>query len=48
VILSLPTKLFRIKAAVAVAAMCGFCVLAPSLALAFFDNRAVPFCLTDS
>jgi hypothetical protein len=46
--LSLPTKLFRIKAALALAAVYGFCVLAPSLAFAFFDNPAVPFCLTES
>jgi hypothetical protein len=46
--LSLPTKLLRIKAALALAAVYGFCVLAPSLAFAFFDNPAVPFCLTES
>jgi hypothetical protein len=46
--LSLPTKLFRIKAALALAALYGFCVLAPSLAFALFDNPAVPFCLTES
>jgi len=46
--LSLPTRLFLVRAAVALAAMYGFCVLAPSLALAFFDDPAVPFCLTGS
>jgi hypothetical protein len=48
VMLSLPTKLFRSNAAFALAALYGFCVLAPSLAFAFFDNPAVPFCLTES
>jgi hypothetical protein len=44
--LSLPTRRFRIKAALALAVIYGFCALAPSLALAVFDNPAVPFCLT--
>jgi len=46
--LSLPTRAFRMKAAFALAVMYGFCVLAPSLAFAVFDNPAVPFCLTES
>jgi hypothetical protein len=44
----LATKFFRIRAALALAAMYGFCALAPSLAFAVFDNPAVPFCLTES
>ena len=45
--LSLPTKILRIKAAVALAGLYAFCVLAPSLAFAFADDPAVPFCLSD-
>jgi hypothetical protein len=44
--LRLPTRVLRIKAAVALAIMYGFCALAPSLAFAIFDHSAVPFCLT--
>jgi hypothetical protein len=46
--LFLPTRILRIKAAVALAALYAFCVLAPSLAFAFADDPAVPFCLSDS
>jgi hypothetical protein len=46
--LSLPTKVFRIKAAVALAALYAFCLLAPTLAFAFSSDAAVPFCLTEN
>jgi hypothetical protein len=45
--LSLPTKALRMRAAAMLAAAYAFCVLAPSLAFAFADGAAVPFCLTD-
>jgi hypothetical protein len=47
-VLSLSTRFLRTKAALVLAAMYAFCALAPSLAFAFFDNPAVPFCLIDS
>jgi hypothetical protein len=46
--LSLPTKVFRIKAAVALAVLYAFCLLAPTLAFAFSNDAAVPFCLTEN
>ena len=46
--LSLPTKVFRIKAAVALAALYAFCLVAPTLAFAFSNDAAVPFCLTEN
>jgi hypothetical protein len=46
--LSLPTKVFRIKAAVALAALYAFCLLAPTLAFAFANDAAIPFCLTEN
>jgi hypothetical protein len=47
-VLSLSTRFLRTKAALVLAALYAFCALAPSLAFAFFDNPAVPFCLIDS
>jgi hypothetical protein len=41
------TKSFRIKAAIAVAILYAFCVLAPSAALAFADSSMVAHCLTE-
>jgi hypothetical protein len=46
--LSLPTKLFRIRAALALALIYGLCVLAPSLAFAILDHSKIPFCLAES
>jgi hypothetical protein len=45
--LSLPTKSFRVKAAVVVAAVYAFCVLLPAVAFALADGRMAPPCLMD-
>jgi hypothetical protein len=45
--LSLPTKSFRVKAAVAVAALYAFCILLPALAFTLADGRMAPPCLID-
>jgi hypothetical protein len=45
--LSVPTKAFRIKAAIALAALYALCILAPSVAFAFSDNPGVAHCLTE-
>lgn len=45
--LSLPTKWFRAKAAVAVAAGYAFCILLPALAFTLADGRIAPPCLMD-
>jgi hypothetical protein len=45
--LSLPTKSFRVKAAVAVAALYAFCILLPATAFALADGRMAPPCLMD-
>ena len=45
--LSLPTKSFRVKAAVAVTALYAFCILLPALAFALADGRMAPPCLMD-
>jgi hypothetical protein len=44
---SLPTKSFRVKAAVALAALYVFCILLPSFAFALADGRMAPPCLMD-
>jgi hypothetical protein len=41
------TKSFRTKAAIAVALLYAFCVLAPSAALAFADSAMAAHCLTE-
>jgi hypothetical protein len=45
--LSLPTKSFRLKAAVAVAALYAFCILSPALAFTLADGGMAPPCLLD-
>ena len=45
--LSLPTKSFRVKAAVAVAALYAVCMLLPAAAFALADGRMAPPCLLD-
>jgi hypothetical protein len=45
--LSLPTKSFRLKAAVAVAALYAFCILLPALAFTLADGGMAPPCLMD-
>jgi hypothetical protein len=45
--LSLPTKSFRLKAAVAVATLYAFCILLPAIAFALADGRMAPPCLMD-
>jgi hypothetical protein len=45
--LSLPTKSFRLKAAVAVATLYAFCILLPALAFTLADGRVAPPCLID-
>jgi hypothetical protein len=41
------TRSFRIRTAIALAAVYAFCVLAPAAALAFMDGPAAVHCLTD-
>jgi hypothetical protein len=45
--LSLPTKSFRVRAAVALAAVYAFCILLPATAFALADGRMAPPCLMD-
>ena len=45
--LSVPTKAFRIRAAIALAALYALCILAPSAAFALSDNPAVAHCLIE-
>jgi hypothetical protein len=45
--LSLPTKSFRVRAAVALAALYAFCILLPATAFVLADGRLVPPCLID-
>jgi hypothetical protein len=45
--LSLPTKSFRVKAGVALAALYAFCILLPAVAFALADGRMAPPCLID-
>jgi hypothetical protein len=45
--LSVPTKAFRVKAAIALAALYVLCILAPSAAFALSNNPAVAHCLTE-
>ncbi len=45
--LALPTKSLRVKAAVAMAVIYGFCVLLPAFAFALADGRMVPPCLME-
>jgi len=45
--LSLPTKSFRVKAAVAVAALYAVCMLLPAAAFALADGRMASPCLLD-
>jgi hypothetical protein len=45
--LSLPTKSFRVKAGVALAALYAFCILLPAVAFALADGRMAPPCLVD-
>jgi len=40
--LSVPTKSFRVKAAIALAALYALCILAPAAAFAFSDNPKSP------
>jgi hypothetical protein len=44
---SLPTRSFRVKAAVALAALYAFCILLPATAFALADGRMAPPCLMD-
>ena len=46
--LSVATKTFRIKAAIALAVLYAICILAPSAAFAFSDNPDVAHCLTEN
>jgi hypothetical protein len=45
--LSVPTKRFRVKAAIVLAALYALCILAPSAAFAFSNNPNVAHCLTE-
>jgi hypothetical protein len=45
--LSLPTKSFRVRAAVALAAFYAFCILLPATAFALADGRMAPPCLME-
>jgi hypothetical protein len=45
--LALPTRSLRVKAAVALAAIYGFCVLLPAFAFALADGRMAPPCLAE-
>jgi hypothetical protein len=45
--LALPTKSLRVKGAVVLAAIYGFCVLLPAFAFALADGRMAPPCLID-
>ncbi len=45
--LALPTKSLRVKAAVALAVIYGFCVLLPAFAFALADGRMAPPCLVE-
>jgi hypothetical protein len=45
--LALPTKSLRVKAAVALAVIYGFCVLLPAFAFALADGRIAPPCLME-
>ena len=45
--LALPTKALRVKAAVALAVIYGFCVLLPAFAFALADGRMAPPCLME-
>ena len=40
-------KAFRVRAAIALAVLYGFCVIAPSVALAFVDKTVAAHCFTD-
>ena len=45
--LSVPTKSFRVKAAIALAALYALCVLAPSAAFAFSNSPSIAHCLIE-
>lgn len=45
--LAVPTKSLRVKAAVAMAVIYGFCVLLPAFAFALADGRMAPPCLME-
>jgi hypothetical protein len=45
--LSLPSKGFRIRAALVLAALYALCILAPSVAFALSDNPSIAHCLTE-
>jgi hypothetical protein len=45
--LSVPTKAFRIRAAIALAVLYALCILAPSAAFALSNNPSVAHCLTE-
>jgi hypothetical protein len=45
--LALPTRSLRVKAAVALAVIYGFCVLLPAFAFALADGRLAPPCLLE-
>jgi len=45
--LSVLTRAFRIKAAIALAALYGLCIVAPSAAFAFSHNPSAAHCLTE-
>jgi hypothetical protein len=45
--LSVPTKGFRVKAAIALAALYALCILAPSAAFAFSNNPSIAHCLIE-
>jgi len=45
--LSVPTKSFRVKAAIALAALYALCILAPSAAFAFSNNPSIAHCLIE-
>jgi hypothetical protein len=47
VMLSPVTESFRVKAALVLAALYAFCVLAPSAVFAFADGAAIAWCLTE-
>jgi len=45
--LSLPSKAFRVNAAIALVALYAFCILAPATALALSGNPTLAHCLTE-
>jgi hypothetical protein len=45
--LSIPAKAFRSKAAIVLTAVYALCILAPSMAFAFSNNSTIAHCLTE-